>query len=109
MNMAGEQIYTKADVENAARIQRAIQYVIGVRDEVNSLRHTLMCLDSNRVNISQTFLTRMEVHLIDIDNDMYTLREVLEDRWSKIMDKEAQKAPQRDNDNGEDLEDDSDD
>ena len=107
--MVGEQIYTKADVENAARIQRAIQYVIGVRDEVNSLRHTLMCLDSNRVNIAQTFLTRMEVHLIDIDNDMYTLRQVLEDRWSEIMDKEAQKAPQRDNDNGEDLEDDSDD
>lgn len=105
MNMTGEQIYTKADVENAARLQRAIQYVIGVRDEVNSLRHTLMCLDSNRVNIAQTFLTRMEVHLIDIDNDMYTLREVLEDRLSEIMNREAQEAPQKDNDDDKDLED----
>ena len=107
--MAGEQIYTKADVENALRLQRAIMYIIDVKREVNSLRTSLMALDSRETDIVNSFLTRMEVHLMDIDNDMYTLRQVLEDRWSKIMDKEAQKASQKDNGNGEDLEDDSDD
>lgn len=91
--MTGEQIYTKDDIEQAMSLRRSIDYIIGLRRDILSLRHTLMSLDPEQANIAQPFLVRMDVHINDFDDDLYKLRQVLEDRLIQMGDRRAQEGP----------------
>lgn len=103
------QIFTKEDIKQSMYLERIAYQATILRREVLNLRYGLQNIDTNRVNIAPSFLTRMDVHLADMEMDLSNIKDVIEDRKSRMVNRRPSEDVPEPQDREEVVEDDSDD
>lgn len=79
------QIFTREDIQQSMYLERISYQATILHREILNLRYGLQNIDTDRVNIAPSFLTRMDVHLSDMEMDLSNIRDVMENRKARMV------------------------